>query len=154
MIGEEYTAYLNDLDRIAREASAAEEQFRKEAARRAEELKNERAFAYRRLNLLRAIGRAVATAKDADEAQRSGRSVFFREVGWNGATQAQRDVAEQVAPVILAIWNATRLDEGTDDGSSVPEALAAFEGWFEETRNTAFLNLMEREIVELPLVEV
>lgn len=154
MIGEEYAAYLDDLDRIARGASTAEEQFRKEAARRAEELKNERAFAFRRLNLLRAIGRAVAMAKDEDEAQKSGRSVFFREVGWNGATQAQRDVAEQFAPVILAIWNATRLDGEADDGPSVPETLAAFEGWFEETRNTAFLNLMEREIAELPLVEV
>ena len=154
MIGEDYTAYLDDLDRIARGASAAEEQFRREAARRAEELKNERAFAYRRLNLLRAIGRAVATAKDEAEAQGSGRSVLFREVGWNGATQAQLDVAEQFTPVILAIWNAAGPDREVDEESSVPETLAAFERWFEESRSTAFLNLMEREVVELPLVEV
>ena len=154
MISSEYAVYLDGLDRRAREASVAEEQFRKEAARQTEQLKNERVFAYRRLNLLRAIGRAVATAKDEAEAQGSGRSVFYREVGWNGTTQAQRDVAEQFTPVILAIWNAAGPDREVDEESSVPETLAAFERWFEESRSTAFLNLMEREVVELPLVEV
>ena len=33
-------------------------------------------------------------------------------------------------------------------------ALAAFEAWFAGTRGGPFLALMEREIVELPLVEV
>lgn len=154
MISSEYAAYLDGLDRRAREASVAEEQFRKEAARQTEQLKNERVFAFRRLNLLRAIGRAVATAKDEAEAQGSGRSVFFREVGWNGATQAQRDVAEKFAPVILAIWNAAGGHREVAEESSIPEKLAAFERWFEESRSTAFLNLMEREVVELPLVEV
>ena len=154
MIGSEYAAYLEDLDRRARAASATEEQFRKEAARQTEQLKNERVFAYRRLNLLRAIGRAVATAKDEAEAQGSGRSVFFREVGWNGATRAQRDGAERFAPVILAIWRAAGPHGEVDGGFTVPETLAAFERWFEESRSTAFLNLMEQEVVELPLVEV
>lgn len=154
MISSEYAAYLDDLDRRAREASVAEEQFRKEAARQTEHLKNERVFAYRRLNLLRAIGRAVATAKDEAEAQGSGGSVFYREVGWSGATQAQRDAAEQFMPVILAIWNAAGPDREVDEECSIPEVLAAFERWFEESRSTAFLNLMEREVVELPLVEV
>ena len=154
MISSEYAAYLDGLDRLAREASAAEEQFRKEAAKRAEQLKNERVFAFRRLNLLRAIGRAVAAAKDEGEAQRSGRDALFREVLWSGVTPPQQEAAERFTPVILAVWAATGPNRESEDGASVADAMAEFESWFEENRNTAFLNLMEREVVELPLVEV
>lgn len=154
MTSDEYAAYLDDLGATAREASIAEEQFRKQAARRAEELKVEREFAFRRLNLVKAIGRAVTLSEDEEAALKSGRSVFFREVSWNGATQKQRDVADQFDTVVLAIWSAVRPEEETDEQPSVADTLAAFEDWYRESRNTAFLNLMEREIVELPLVEI
>lgn len=154
MTSDEYAAYLDDLGATAREASIAEEQFRKQAARRAEELKVEREFAFRRLNLVKAIGRAVILSEDEEAALKSGRSVFFREVSWNGATQKQRDVADQFDTVVLAIWSAVRPEEETDEQPSVADTLAAFEDWYRESRNTAFLNLMEREIVELPLVEI
>ncbi|MGB3390472.1 MAG: hypothetical protein WBA88_21110 [Pseudaminobacter sp.] len=154
MTSEDYTAYLENLGSIAREASIAEEQFRKQAAQRAEELKTERAFAYRRLNLVKAVGRAVASAENEEEALKIGRNVFFREVSWNGATQKQREVADQFDAVVLAIWNAVHPDQESDEQQPVGDVLAAFEQWYGESRNTAFLNLMEREIVELPLVEV
>ena len=54
-----WAAWLDGLQQTAHAAGAAEEQFRKEAARRAEELSTARAFAWRRLNLLRAVARAV-----------------------------------------------------------------------------------------------
>ncbi|RUM97091.1 hypothetical protein EET67_14585 [Pseudaminobacter arsenicus] len=154
MTSEYYTAYLEDLGSIAREASIAEEQFRKQAALRAEELKTERAFAFRRLNLVKAIGRAVSSAENEEDALKIGRNVFFREVSWNGATQKQKEVADQFDAVVLAIWSAVRPAEETDEQPLVGDALAAFEKWYGENRNTAFLNLMEREIVELPLVEI
>lgn len=154
MTSEHYTAYLEGLGSIARDASIAEEQFRKQAAQRAEELKAERAFAYRRLNLMKAIGRAVGSAESEEDALKSGRDVFFREVSWNGATQKQKEVADQFNAVILAVWGAVRPDQEADEQPLVGDALATFEKWYEESRNTAFLNLMEREIVELPLVEV
>src|SRR5690606_29298172 len=118
--------------------------------------------AFRRLNLLRAIGRAVASADDEEKACESGRGVLFREVGWTGATPPQQEAAEKIAPVILAVWAAARAPEQEGNGQApeaggrerVPDAMAAFETWFAESRNTAFLNLMEREVVELPLVEV
>lgn len=154
MTSEYYTAYLEDLGSTAREASIAEEQFRKQAALRAEELKTERAFAFRRLNLVKAIGRAVNSAENEEDALKDGRAVFFREVSWNGATQKQKEVADQFNTVVLAIWSAVRPAGETDEQPPVSDALAAFEKWYAESRNTAFLNLMEREIVELPLVEV
>ena len=51
----------------------------------------------------------------------------------------------------LAIWAATRPE--AEEGGPAAAALAAFEAWYGE-RGTPFLALMEREIPELPLVEV
>jgi hypothetical protein len=154
MTSEYYTAYLEDLGAVAREASIAEEQYRKQAALRAEELKAERAFAFRRLNLVKAIGRAVSSAENEEDALKTGRSVFLREVSWNGATQKQKEVADRFNPVILSVWSAVQPEQEMEEQPLVGDALAAFEDWYRESRNTAFLNLMEREIVELPLVEI
>lgn len=63
-----FAIYLADLERTARAASIAEEEFRREAAARVEELKTDRCFAFRRMNLLRAIGKAVAACEDEDQA--------------------------------------------------------------------------------------
>lgn len=153
MTDDGYASYIDDLDRIARAASEAEEIFRKDAARRAEELRKERVFAFRRLNLLRAVGNAVRSVDEAEEAQANGRHVLTREAGWTGTTPAQKEVAERFSPVTLSIWAATG-DDRMGDGISTADAMASFEKWFEESRKTAFLDLMEREVVELPLVEI
>jgi hypothetical protein len=146
----EFATWLETLTAEARAASTAEIEHQKEAARRAAELKEARAFAWRRLNLVRAVAAAVRDAGDEAAAAAAGRTAMLRAVGWNGATQAQRDVADRFAPVVLAVWAATRPVPASAD---VPAALAAFEAWYGE-RGTPFLALMEREIPELPLVEV
>ena len=146
-----FTTWLETLAAEARDANAAEQQHRKEAARRAAELRDLRAFAWRRLNLMRGIAAAVRNADDAETATAAGRAVMLREVAWNGATQAQRDVAARFAPVTLAVWAATRPEPQDADPASV---FAAFEDWYAAERGAPFLGLMEREIVELPLVEV
>lgn len=143
---------LADLDALARAASTAELTHQKEAARRAAELKREREFAWRRLNLVRAIARAAGPAEKAEDATAAGRTALLREVGWNGATQAQRDVADRFAAVTLALWAATRPDP--DVGADVSGTLADFEAWYADTRGGPFLALMDREIPELPLVEI
>ena len=107
---ETFATWLDTLTAGARAASIAEQEHQKEAARRAAELRVERAFAWRRLNLVRAVAAAVRGAEDAETAAAAGRAAMLREVGWNGATQAQRDVAERFAPVVLAVWGATRPD--------------------------------------------
>lgn len=153
MPGQNFTSLLEELSAQANEAGAAEQQLQKEVARRIAELKEARAFAWRRVNLLRAVAAAVKEAQNEEEARAAGRKRFYREVGWNGGTQNQRDVCEGFVPVILAIWAATR-EEEPDDVAVVREELDAFEAWYAETRGGSFLALMERDIVELPLVEV
>jgi hypothetical protein len=143
--------WIETLTGDARAASVAELEQQKEAARRAAELREARAFAWRRVNLVRAIAAAAKGSEDEEAAAAAGRAAMLRAVGWNGATQAQRDVADRFAPVTLAIWAATRPE--AEEGGQAAAALAAFEAWYGE-RGTPFLALMEREIPELPLVEV
>ncbi len=54
------TAFLDALKAAADEAEVAEKQFRREAAQRIAGLERERSFAFRRLNLMRAVAAAVA----------------------------------------------------------------------------------------------
>ena len=146
-----FAAWIEELTLAARAAGTAEQEHQTEAARRAAELKEARAFAWRRVNLMRKVASAVRSAEEADEAAAAGRGVLLREVGWNGATAPQREVAEHFAPVVAAIWAATRPEAET---SQVPAEWAAFEEWYAAERGRPFLTLMEREIVELPLVEI
>jgi len=154
MSAQDIVAYLDGLGATARAASIAEESYRRDVAQWIKELENRRAFAWRRLNLMRAVSAAVTGAKDENEAAEFGAAAMLREVGWNGATQTQRDVAERFRPVSLAVFAAAREEGGADAAQSAAAALETFESWFAEQRNAAFLTLMEREIVETPLVEV
>ena len=78
-----------------------------------------------------------------------GAPTLLAEAGWTGATEAQREVAEKFVPVAQAVAAAAAGEE-----ADPAAALAAFEAWYAETRQVPFLALMEREVVELPLVEV
>ena len=62
---------IDDLCKAADHAAAAEMQYRREAALRIAALENERAFAFRRLNLMRAVGDAVASRDDARATSRT-----------------------------------------------------------------------------------
>lgn len=149
----DFETLIEELNQTARAAGAAEQQFHKEAAERAKQLSEERAFAYRRVNLLRLVATGMRSAETEEEALERGRRVMLREVGWNGATQAQKEVAERFTPVAAAI-RASTAEEEPADASTVSDTFAEFEAWYADERNGAFLSLMEREVVELPLVEV
>ena len=53
--------------------------------------------------------------------------------------------AGRFEPVALAVWG---------EDADAAAALAGFEAWFAEQRGAGVLALMEREVVELPLVEI
>ena len=76
---------------------------------------------------MRAIAAAVRGAEDAEAAAAAGRAAMLREVGWNGATQAQRDVADRFAPVVAGGLAAA----AARTPRPIPRAaLAAFEAWY------------------------
>jgi hypothetical protein len=147
-------SYLDRLDQAARSASIAEDAYRKEAMERIKLLERQRAFAFRRLNLVRAVAASLAEAKDEAEAAASGSAALLRELNWNGASESQREVVNRFLPVVAALW---RMREGATadaDVSPADAALAEFETWFAANRHAPFESLMDTEVLELPLVEV
>ncbi|MGZ8323738.1 MAG: hypothetical protein ACXWVC_11810, partial [Rhodoplanes sp.] len=59
---------LDELQAAAHDAETAEAAFRRNAAARIAALEQERAFAFRRVNFMRAVAEAVASAEDEDAA--------------------------------------------------------------------------------------
>jgi hypothetical protein len=147
-------SYLDRLDRAARAASAEEDTYRKDAMERIKALERQRAFAFRRLNLVNAVAASLADAKDEAEATARGSAAFLRELNWNGATERQREVVDKFMPVVTALWQMR--DGSLPDGQDglAETALAEFERWFAGNRNAPFESLMDTEVVELPLVEI
>lgn len=154
MTNPELAKYFDELDRVARAANAAEDEFRSNITKRIRELEEARAFAFRRLNLMKEIGQAVAEAKDEEEAKAKASEAFLAEVSWTGGSQSQRDVVEKFMPVALAVWEAGKAEAKPEDTAKIAKELEAFELWFAQNREAPFLTLMQREIPELPLVEV
>jgi len=152
------TTYLDGLEQAAHAASTAEEVYRREIAQRVRALEQDRAFAFRRLNLMRTVTAAVTGHEEEAEALQAGNIAFMRELEWTGATEAQRQALEQFQPVVLAAWTLSRATEEEADRAAnmaaLERALTAFEQWFAASRNGPFLSVMEREVVELPLVEI
>ncbi|MCC7049907.1 MAG: hypothetical protein IT562_24595 [Alphaproteobacteria bacterium] len=146
--------YMNGLQQAANEANVAEEALRKDMMRRVKAMEQERAFAFRRLNLMRDVTAAIAGAKDEAEAVARGSAVMLREIGWNGASKAQKEVVERFGPVIVALREAAAPLPKDDANAAIVAALRDFEQWYAVHRNGPFLALMEREPLELPLVEI
>jgi hypothetical protein len=142
--------WLEALAAAASAASAAETEHQREAARRTAEHKSEREFAWRRLNLMRAVAAAARGAEEAPAAAAAATAAMLGEAGLTGTGEAQQALAARFQPVALAVWTAGRGEPGEEPAA----ALAAFETWYAEDRGRPFLALMEREVVELPLVEI
>jgi hypothetical protein len=157
MTAQPLTALLDDLDRIAHDASINEENYRKEAAARFRELEQDRAFGFRRLNLMRTVTAALDGSESEEDAILRGSTAFLRELEWSGTSETQQETLTNFAPVIAACWQATQPNTSEAgalvNSTTIIEKLRAFEAWFAEHRNGPFLSIMEREMVELPLVE-
>jgi len=157
MTAQPLTALLDDLDQIAHTAAVNEENFRKEAAARFRELEQDRAFGFRRLNLMRSVTSALSGCETQEDALVKGSAAFLHELGWSGTSDTQQETLQRFEPVIIACWQAAQGDPeqpvAAPNSAAIIEKLRAFEAWFAENRNGPFLSIMEREIVELPLVE-
>ena len=119
-------------------------------------LEQERAFGFRRLNLMRTVLAAIANCETEEDAILQGSAAFLQEVGWNTEVESQQEALEKFHPVIRACWQAAQADQdqqADQPPAEITDKLNDFERWFGEARNGPFLKVLEREIVELPLVE-
>ncbi|MCB1411931.1 MAG: hypothetical protein KDJ76_02265 [Xanthobacteraceae bacterium] len=152
MTTETLTAFLDQLEQAAHAASVEEETYRRDVAMRIQALEEARAFGFRRLNLMRTVVSAIEASETEDDAVLHGSAAFLREAGWSSETESQQEALEKFQPVIRACWQA-RQAETEADRQAIGDNLRDFERWFGEVRNGPFLSVLEREIVELPLVE-
>ncbi|WP_192358662.1 hypothetical protein [Mesorhizobium mediterraneum] len=144
------TRFLVELKSAAEAAKVAEGRFRREAAVRIAALEQERAFAFRRLNLMQAIAEAMASAASEEIAVASAFATLRTRLGWNSDSEARSEVIARFGQVVLAIFRASDKEESASD---IPEALAGFEHWYAETRGSPFWLLFERQMQDTPRVD-
>jgi hypothetical protein len=143
--------FLDALEAAAEEAEATEGRFRREAAERIGALEKERAVAFRRLNLMRAVAEAVADAADAEAAAASARATLAGRLGWDADSEARTEVLSRFAAVGRAVFFS--FSPSAEAPLSVEDALAEFEAWYAATRTTPFWTLFEHYMPETPLVD-
>ena len=148
------SSFLDGLKVAAEQAERAENEFRREVSQRAKELDRERAFAHRRLNFMRAIAEAIATAEGEEVAVAAALAVMRTKLGWSNDSEARTEVLSRFSPVAQELYASLAPDTSEGPGSGdVGGALDAFETWYRTTHPNAFWTLFEHYMPETPLVD-
>jgi hypothetical protein len=142
--------FLTDLMAAAGAAKAAESNYRREAAVRIAELEQERAFAFRRSNLMQAIADTVASEEAEEIAVARALATLRARLGWGSDSEAQAEVLDHFSPVAAALFHA--LLSG-DPAAEIGDRLSAFEDWYSSTRNAPFWEQFETVIADTPRVD-
>jgi hypothetical protein len=134
--------FLDELREAAETAKHAETTFRREAANRIAALERERAFAFRRLNLMQAAVEAMASAESEELAVAGALAALRSRLGWTTDSEGREEVLTHFGPVALAIYQA--LDSGERECvADMHAALATFEDWYAGSRGSSFWTLFE-----------
>lgn len=154
--------FLAALQETADAAARAEAEFRRTISARIAALAQERSFAFRRLNLMRALAETAAAADSEASAVGACRAALAGRLGWTGESAAQQEALAAFEPVVRALRALLAPvgpgDAGPEgaDGEAPPDpaaALAAFEDWYARSRGTPFWLLFEHHMPETPLVD-
>jgi hypothetical protein len=169
---------LARLEQVAIAAQRAEIDYQNNFAAELTRLERVRQFAFRRLELVRRMAAAGDVADDEQSVRRQS-AALIEEIGWHGDTERRRMLLEAWRPVALAVWRelersrpgagkASETATGTATGrggegpggtrapaseAGIAEAFAVFEARYEAEVGTPFLALLDREMVETPVVE-
>ncbi|WP_137046135.1 hypothetical protein [Pseudolabrys sp. FHR47] len=147
------SSFLDTLKDFAENAGAAEEALRREFAERTKRFADERAFAYRRYNLMRSVAEAVATAESEEIAVAAGNGILRTKLGWDSDSEARTETLSRFSAVSKEMFAALA---PPDDEAPPPDVLAvlrAFEDWYAETHPQSFWVLFEHYMPETPLVD-
>jgi hypothetical protein len=153
------SSFLDELKLAADKTSTAEDEIRREAAQRIKALEVERAYAFRRLNLMRSIAEVVATAEGEEIGVAAATAVLRAKLGWSSDSEARDEVVTRFAPVAVAMYASLSPEIETPPGQEstpLPDVLGAlteFERWYAETHPVAFWVLFENYMPETPRVD-
>jgi hypothetical protein len=145
-------AFLAFLKEAADNAAVAEKAFRREAAERIKALEQERAFAFRRLNVMRLVVEAVTGAESEEIGVAAALAVLRSKLGWSSDSESRTAVLSRFAPVAQTAFSNLR-DTAEVPVANVGEALVEFETWYAATYAIAFWTLFEHEMAETPRVD-
>lgn len=140
------------FENAAEAARQAEDACRKEAAARIAALANERATAFRRLNLARNAIRAITEAEEPEKAVARARLVVAQSLGWEEPGPRQELILDRLTPFLDALA-AELSPEAPPAGTSAAEALRGFEDWYRAETGGDFYALFERYMPETPRVD-
>jgi hypothetical protein len=148
------SSFLDGLKTAAEQAERVENDFRREVSQRAKELDQVRAFAHRRLNFMRAIAEAVATAESEEVAVAAAMAIMRTKLGWASDSEARTEVLSRFSSVAQELYASLAPDTSEGPGAGdVASALDAFETWYRSTHPNAFWTLFEHYMPETPLVD-
>ena len=151
-------AILAALQQAARAADAAETGFKRDIDKRIAELERERAFAYRRLSLMGALGAPIAPAERA-AAIEARLTALFRHIEWiveslDDLDATGQEVRKALMPVAAAIEDLGRPAEaGQAPAASPLDAFATFESWYRTRFGLDFLGIFEQRASFRPVVD-
>jgi hypothetical protein len=157
--------YIERLRQAADEAQSVEVAYRREAATRIATLERERAFAFRRMNLMRSVAEAAMPQVDdsRDPAGQSGEEIAVARalalirvrLGWLSDSETREATLARFAPVVIALHRASVSGEQNmpDGPPGIVEALGRFEAWYEEAHGVSFWMLFENPMPDTPRVD-
>jgi hypothetical protein len=147
------SSFLDGLKTAADAAAKAEDEFRRSIASRTKALEAERAFAFRRLNLMRAIGEAIATAETEEAAVAGARATLRARLGWSSDSEARIEVLTRFADVAKAMFAQLAPEEAEQEPADTAKVLTDFEAWYAATHPVSFWVLFENVMPETPVVD-
>ncbi|MDX6807455.1 hypothetical protein [Terrihabitans rhizophilus] len=146
----DHAAFIARFERAAAQAGEAEDDFRREAARRIETLARERRNAFRRLNLVRSSASAMSGTETAEDAAERARLKLAADLGWLPIGPRQALVLDRLQPAFLALAGTARDDAPVEEAEA---ALLGFEEWYRSETEADFYDLFDRYVQETPVVD-
>jgi hypothetical protein len=149
--------FLDDLEQAAKTCENDEAEFRRTMNARVAALAEARAFAHRRMNVMRSLFDTVSQADDPAIAVAAAITALRNRLGWREDSEARDQVLDRYAGLALAAFRATHEDvtvaEPDEPAPDVATALAEFEAWYASARGKSFWVLFEHYMPETQLVD-
>jgi hypothetical protein len=146
-------ALLAEFEAAAKSALAAEDELRKSMLERIAHLERRRAFAFRRMRLVRVLADAAASeVSETGDAWPAQRLAVRQELGWSATSETNDAILARLEPVGRAVWRRVTGAEEEAPADVVPE-LEAFEAWFQEKHGKPFYAVFDQYFPEVPVVD-
>lgn len=145
--------FITALADDAKCCEQAEQEFRATMNARVAELAQSRAFAYRRMNVMRSLFDTVSSGQERDAAVARAVVMLRDRLGWREDSDARQEVLVEYEKVAQTAFDAVHPPEDNALEPDIGEALAVFEAWYAEARGKPFWVLFEHYMPETQLVD-